>query len=355
MKLKPLFVLPLVALSLLLAVWSGWIRIGWNFPVTQSVAQHGALMIGSFLSTVIFLERAVTFKSRLVLLLPFINGLSGLFFAIGQPLIAQYLLLAASIGFCIMVLNFIYRFKDQYYYLFFAGAFCLTIGNWLLIRGQFYPQAVPWWMGFLLFTIVAERLELSRFLQLTKIQNNLLLGALLIAFVGLLIPFHLNGSLVFAAGLVLTALWLFKFDMAIKSVKRAGQHRYSAILLLTGYVWLIVTALFLFAGNVNAFWYDATLHSFFIGFVISMIFSHAPIILPAVLRLPVKPYRPGLYVLFGLMQASLITRVIADVLVLPVVRKWSGMINGVTLLLFFITIALLVKTELNKRSRLAKA
>ncbi len=61
------------------AVEYPWIRIGWNFPVSQSAGQHGALMVGSFLTTVILLERAITFKNRNVLLLPFINGLSGVF------------------------------------------------------------------------------------------------------------------------------------------------------------------------------------------------------------------------------------------------------------------------------------
>jgi len=97
----------------------------------------------------------------------------------------------------------------------------------------------------------------------------------------------------------------------------------------------LITVFFLGAGNVNAFYYDATLHSFFIGFVISMIFSHAPIILPAVLKLPVKFYRPVLYAWFWLMQLSLLTRIIADVAIMPTVRKWSGMVNGLTILLFF--------------------
>jgi hypothetical protein len=355
MQIRTWYVLPLVVLSLLLAIWSGWIRIGWSLPGNAGTAHHGALMIGSFLSTVIFLERAVTFKSKLVLLLPFVNGLSAVFFIAGLPLVAQSLLLAGSLGFCIMCLYFIYRYHELYYYLFFAAAFCLAIANWLLIRTQFFPQAVPWFMGFFLFTIVAERLELSRFLVLTKKQNYLLLFCLAVTFIGLLIPFHYNGNVVFATGLILTACWLFRYDMAMKSIRKAGQHRYSAILLITGYVWLIITAAFLYAGNVNAFWYDATLHSFFIGFVISMIFSHAPIILPAVLKLPVKPYRPGLYVLFAIMQLSLIARVIADGFLLVAVRKWSGMLNGITLLLFFILIALLVKVELHKRRRVAKA
>ena len=208
-------VMPLVIISLLLAVWSGWIRIGWNFRVTPSVGQHGALMVGSFLTTVILLERAVTFKNKLVLLLPFINGFSGVLLVLNYPLAAQYFLLAGSIGFCILVLNFIYRCREFYYYLLFAGAFCLTMGNWLLIRNGFYPQAVPWWMGYLLFTIVAERLELSRFLQVTTFQQNLLNSSLLIAFAGLLLPFQLNGNLLFAAGLGFTALWLFRFDMPL--------------------------------------------------------------------------------------------------------------------------------------------
>jgi hypothetical protein len=52
--LKPLFVLPFVVLFLLLAIWTGWIGIGWNFPV-KSVRQAATLRIGSFLSAVIFL------------------------------------------------------------------------------------------------------------------------------------------------------------------------------------------------------------------------------------------------------------------------------------------------------------
>lgn len=143
------------------AIWSGWIRIGWPLPLTQAAGQHGALMIGSFLTTVILLERVVTFKNRLLLLLPFLNGISAIFFLLDKPITARYLLLAGSVGFAGIILNFLYRFRESYYYIFFLGAFCLTAGNVILIKSQFYPMALPWWMGYLLFTIVAERLELS--------------------------------------------------------------------------------------------------------------------------------------------------------------------------------------------------
>jgi len=36
--------------------------------------------------------------------------------------------------------------------------------------------------------------------------------------------------------------------------------------------------------------YDAVVHAIFLGFVISMVMAHAPVILPAVLRRPL-PYR----------------------------------------------------------------
>lgn len=355
MKLKPHFVLPFIVVSLLLATWSGWIRIGWQLPVTQAAGQHGALMVGSFLASLIFLERAVTFKNKWVLLLPLINAVSVVAMLAQQPVVGQYLLLAGSVGFCIMCLHFIYKYKEQYYYQFFAGAFCLALGTWLLIRTQFYPRIVPWWMGFLLFTIVAERLELSRFLQVSKQQHLLLWLTLGVAFAGLIVPFHLHGDVVFAIGILGTATWLLRFDMAFKSLKRPGQHRYSGMLLIVGYVWLIITALFLLAGNVNAFSYDATLHSFFIGFVFAMIFSHAPVILPAVLRLPVKPYRPVLYGWFILLQASLVMRVVCDLLLWVNGRRIAGMINGITILLFFVTMIIIVRTELAQRNRSGKA
>jgi hypothetical protein len=104
----------------------------------------------------------------------------------------------------------------------------------------------------------------------------------------------------------------------------------------------------LLVGNRFTFIYDAALHSFFIGFVFSMIFSHAPIIFPALIKLPLKIYRPVLYVWFALLQFSLLLRVIADIIENVSLRKASGMVNGITILLFFITLAFTVKAELKK-------
>jgi hypothetical protein len=350
---KALFVLPLILLSLLTAIWTGWLRIGWVLPLSQSAAQHGALMVGSFLSTLIFLERAVTFRQKWVLLLPFVNGLSVLFFALGHSSASLLCLIAGSAGFWVMCGYFIYKYKELYYYVFFAGAFCLLAGNVILYKTNFYPNAVNWWITFLLMTIVAERLELSRFLPLSKGQRVALMVSLAACLATLFVPFHLYGNILFAGALVAVAVWLLRNDMAWRSLKVAGQHRYSASLLITGYVWLLVTAGWLVLGNRFAFSYDAALHSFFIGFVFSMIFSHAPIILPAVLKLPIKLYRPSLYGWFYLLQASLVIRIAGDVLTNVDVRRVGGLLNGVAMLLFFINVGVIVRQELGKRAKRA--
>lgn len=351
---KALLVLPLVLLSLLLAIWSGWLRLGWALPLPVAAAQHGALMVGSFLGTLIFLERAVTFRQKWVLLLPFVNGLSVALFAFNQPAAAWWCLLLGAAGFMAMCCYFVYRYGELYYYVFLAGAFALLGAQVIVYKTHFYPNAIPWYMAFLLFTIVAERLELSRFLNITPFMRNSLLAALGLVLLSLFMPFHFYGHFVFAAAMAAVAAWLLRYDMAWKSLRIAGQHRYSAQLLITGYVWLLPTALLLVWPAGNPFLYDAALHSFFIGFVFSMIFSHAPIILPAVLRLPVQLFRPFLYVLFVSLQLTLMLRVVGDLLLLPLLRQWGGLLNGIVILAFFVSVGVIVRKELEKRKVVLK-
>jgi hypothetical protein len=219
----------------------------------------------------------------------------------------------------------------------------------MLATTAFYPSSVIWWMLFLVFTIVAERLELSRFLPQSKLRSWSLIVILAAIFIAAFIPFHAGGNWCLAGSIALVACWLVKFDMAFKSIRNKGQHRYSGLLLITGYGWLLVTAILLPVQQQLLFGYDAFLHSFFLGFVFSMIFSHAPIILPAIAKLPVKIYRPILYAWFGLLQVSLIVRIIADVNADSTCRSYAGLVNGITILLFFITVALIVRREVGKK------
>ncbi|HET6802062.1 MAG TPA: hypothetical protein VFI50_05395, partial [Casimicrobiaceae bacterium] len=88
---------------------------------------------------------------------------------------------------------------------------------------------------------------------------------------------------------------------------------YIAVCLLAGYGWLAVGALTMLVGGFapGTRSYDAALHALALGFVFSMVFGHAPIIFPAVLRVAV-PYHPAFYVPLGLLHGSLAVRLIGD-------------------------------------------
>ena len=58
---------------------------------------------------------------------------------------------------------------------------------------------------------------------------------------------------------------------------------------------------------------DAALHAVFLGFTMSMVMAHAPVILPSVLRRPL-PYRRLLWVPLVLLHGALVARVGADLL-----------------------------------------
>ena len=82
--------------------------------------------------------------------------------------------------------------------------------------------------------------------------------------------------------------------------------------------------------------YDVVIHSVFLGFTISMIMAHAPVILPAVLRRPL-PYHPALLVPAGLLQVSLLLRLwIGDGYGLGWALRTGGVLNVVALLGFVV-------------------
>src|SRR5699024_2813285 len=89
-----------------------------------------------------------------------------------------------------------------------------------------------------------------------------------------------------AAALIALALWLARYDIARRTIRGKGLTRFIAICLLMGYFWLVVAGLIGLAVRgslLELTWvYDAILHAVFLGFVFSMVFGHAPIILPAV-------------------------------------------------------------------------
>ena len=84
--------------------------------------------------------------------------------------------------------------------------------------------------------------------------------------------------------------------------------------MLAGYAWLgVAGTAWLVAGvTTTPASHDVVVHTIFLGFVMSMVLAHAPVILPAVLRRAV-PYRPLLWVPLVTLHAGLLVRVVGDV------------------------------------------
>lgn len=343
------FIIPLLLISILFGIWTAWIRIGWNFPLNAIAGKHGALMVGSFLGSLISLERTVILKNKWAILVPISSAGSIVFFLSGQDYIAFLLLSIGSLGQCIIMGYFLEKHKQYFLAIMFTGSICWLIGNLMLLVWGMYPLAVPWWIAFLLLMITGERMELTRFLPLKKIQVHLLLAFIILYLIGNLLPFHGEGRYVNALGLILIGIWLLKYDMARKAVKKKGQQAYSALLLLIGYFWLMLSGILLMMGDAFPFIYDAVLHSFFLGFVFSMIFAHGPIILPGILGSNIKPYHPFLYLPALLLQLSLALRIFADLYPMAELRKWAGMLNGIAILLFFVGMFVLIRYKSRKK------
>jgi hypothetical protein len=345
MKNKHLYILPLVLLSLLTGIFSGWFRIGWNLPVSLPSGEHGALMIGSFVGTLICLERSVSYPNKIALLAPVLNSLSIIFFLLSMPNTAYLFLLAGSAG-LILIYYFLYvKHKGLHILIMLAGAMCYFIGNAILCNTSFYPASVMWWIAFLFFTITGERLEFSKFLLNKNIFTKQLVLLILLGvfIVSIILPFHSFGSYLTAVSFIGSAIWLLKFDMAKHSLKKPGISFYSGLLLLTAYIWLAVTGVFFALGSYFGSYYDASIHSFFIGFVFLMIFAHAPVILPAVLKLNISPFGKSLYVWYYLLNATLIWRVLCIIPGIAPSKSWAGMFNGIVIIGFFVNMIVLAR------------
>ena len=111
-----------------------------------------------------------------------------------------------------------------------------------------------------------------------------------------------------------------------------------AVCLIAGYFWLAAGGILwlLFAQFFSAGpRYDAMLHSIFLGFVFSMIFAHAPIILPTITGLAL-PFQKSFYLHAGLLHLSLLLRVGGDLGSSLSLKEWGGLVNTLALLLFLI-------------------
>lgn len=313
-------------ISLAFGVAGGLARLTPMAVTPSAIALHGALMVCAFFGTVISLERAVALGRLWAYAAPLAAGAGGVLLLFRQANAGFACMAFAAAVFVAASLATLARQRSIEMGILAAGALAWLAGN----AGIFFGlPAVPWWIAFFALTIGGERLELSRYLRRGPLVQGsfvALMGALLVA---PLKPPALGGVL------VLLALWLLAFDLARVTVRQSRLPRYAAVCLLAGYVWLGVGGA-LMALEVN---YDGALHAIFVGFVFSMVFGHAPIILPAVLRRPF-PYHAALYAPLALLHGSLAVRMFW-----PQVGAWG---NAGAIALFIAT-ALALVTRVDRR------
>lgn len=337
--LPPRARLPLLALgfaSLLAGIAGGFARLGLEpMPISDDgVLLHGALMASGFFGTVISLERAVALDRLWAYAAPLACGVGGLALAIGVPLAGPVLMLAGALLLLAMSAAFLGRQNSLESWTMAGGAACWCVGNGAFASGATVAAAVPWWLAFFALTIGAERLELSRYMPRARAAQ---LAFIVIA---LALPASALFSLpVQGAVLVALAAWLFAFDIARKTMRVTGLPRYIAVCLLGGYAWLAIGGSILAAMVVQRAGplYDAALHAFFVGFVFLMVFGHAPVILPAVLRVELG-YSQWFYLPVFALHLSLVLRVGGDLAGSYGVRV-AGSIGNALAIAMFIVIA----------------
>lgn len=340
--------LGLSVLALLAAMWAGLVRMGWALPPLRPTLPlaHGPLMVSAFLGTLIGVERAVALRRRWPYSGPLLTALGGLAAMVGVPgAFGPLLMTLGSLGLVAVFVVIVRQHPAPYTVVMALGAVAWLVGNGLWLLARPIPDAVLWWAGFLVLTIVGERLELARILRPSRGAEAAFLAASGLFIAGLIVslPDFASGVRLAGAGMIALALWLLRYDVARHTIQQRGLTRFIAACLLSGHVWLGVSGtLGVILGGVRAgTQYDALLHSLFLGFVFAMIFGHAPLIFPAVLNLPMA-YRPTAYVPLVLLHLSLLLRLAGDLLPWLAGRQWGGLINVIALLLFLANMAYLI-------------
>jgi hypothetical protein len=348
---------PAMALAigmLLLGIWTGLNRLGLGLPSLgpQVMGLHGPLMITGFLGTLISLERAVALNQLWTYLVPLTFATGTLLLLAGIP--ESYgigLIVIGSLGKAAIFLKILYQERTLYNLTLVTSTLVFLLANILWMRGWLIPEVVPFWTGFLILQIAGERLELSRFFTLKthyRVLFGIAGGIYLVGVLSILAApewgFRLAGL-----GLLALALWLLRYDGVRKTIRFPGLNKYMAMTLLTGYAWLVIAGtLMMVYGPLKAgFAYDALLHAIFLGFVFSMIFAHAPIILPAIAGRKI-PFMKRFYGHLALMHMALIVRVIGDLLHWEAGRHWGGVGNALAILWFIANTAWALSQSQNK-------
>lgn len=334
------------AVALVAGTAAGLARLAWPMPaaLAEAAALHGPLMTCGFFGVVIALERAVALGKAWAYGAPLLAGLGNAAALHGLSAATPWLYGVGTLVLLAATLQVWQRQRAMFTFTLVLATACAVAGCALWALGRPIAEAAWWWLAFLVLTIAGERLELSRFMPPSPRAGRVFVGLLAVLVAGLVLAPAAVGLRVHGLGLLGLALWLLKQDIARRTVRGQGLTRYIAVCLLAGYAWLAV------AGVVMAVLplmqpgqppYDAVLHALGLGFVFSMVFGHAPIILPAVLKVAV-PYRPAFYVPLALLHVGVALRLAGDAASAFGVVRVGGLLAALALAAFIGTMLVTV-------------
>ena len=310
----------LAGVALLAGLDASLVRLGALAPIasTSLGTVHGLLMIYGFLGTAICLERAVALQSDgrrawayTAPLLTGVGAVSAIVISLNEG--ARGVLtslpiprfLAAHLsgfapermmpGFLITLgmaaLSAIYcyvwarRQATHAVLIQLIGALIGLGGILLWWRGLETPRAVPWWLAFLIVTIVGERVELARLAFASGSTERRITAESAALMVGLTVALYSPALGYPLIGLSLGTLMVDTawHDIARGTVRMKGLPRLAAVCMLSGYAWALVPALMWIIAPpaFDGYGYDAGVHAITIGFVVSMLLATSPCVCPS--------------------------------------------------------------------------
>ena len=331
-------------ITMVLGLYAGLLLIGVPLPaLTARLAEvHAPLLVFGFVGTLVSLERAVALRRWWAYAAPLLLVVGAVLTLTPAPRVIGPALVL--LGMLVHATQYLAIWRRQPMTATSVQALGATAGAAAALvwcAGTPVASLVPLLAAFLVLTIAGERLELAR-IAITGIAPERMLFALSLALtLAALLALTVPAVAVPAAGVVLVLMvaWLLRYDVARVTVRHDGLPRYVAVCLLTGYGWLIVAgAAWLLGGSrTEGELYDAATHAVFLGFVITMIMAHAPIILPAVLQVTI-PYHPVLYLPVALLHAGLLVRLVGgDAWGFVPALAVGGALSAAAIVLFAIT------------------
>ncbi|MFT3942348.1 MAG: hypothetical protein QM705_00790 [Ancrocorticia sp.] len=340
-------VLALAAVSILSGLSAGLLRLGvWSpLAIPGLAANHGPLMVLGFVSTAIGLERAVALRRAWAGLAPLGTACGALAILAGAPLAVSggFFLLGTGTLTCIYVA--VYQRQSAIAVLVQGlGAAAALASALAYTRGLLPEDIVLWWVAFLLLTIIGERLELARIAFLGRGgEESILWAALLLMTTTAWASLSPLAARSVGISIALIIALTVSQDVARRTIRANGAPRFMAAAMLAGYCWALVCALVLL---VSEDWkgdghYDVVVHTIMLGFVISMILAHAPVIVPALVHRAL-PYHRVMWVPLGLLHASLAMRVAGGLTDTLVARNVGGVLGVIAILTFLLTTVTLV-------------